>query len=964
MSSPDPLGLALDALGYSGSAGLVEADTAEEVGARDFVWREMRSKCGIDAAHFVGGVPLVAFVRGDTSTAVQKVRSRLWNLSRVPLLIATTSNQVAAFSCFAPPPFHPNDQTARLKASSLDEMQTVMSEFSRFHVEAGSVTRAYADQFGRESRVDRRLLHNLRQLRESLGGDAAKRRTLDSLIGRSIFVRFLEDRGILSSQNLRELIPFDSYSQILDAGFAATVAFFTEMSDRFNGDIFAPSALLATAIEDSDLAAIADFFRGSEVVTGQQALWPYNFAVIPPELISSIYEQLLEENQQRDAAFYTPRKVVDLMLDEVLPWRSPSVPRILDPACGSGSFLTEAFRRLVYRKSVSEGPQSYSDLVALLTSTMFGVDQNEEAVNVAAFGLYLSLLEEVDPPTAWTEARLPNLVNNNLFVSDFFEAHPLRDREFDIVIGNPPWQNALSQAAKQYLRDENLPTADNQIAIAFLWKAQRVLARGGALALLLPAKGLLHNKSPRAKRLRGRIFRELAVETVVDLSALRRDLFISAVEPAAILIVGAGKVGDSSRNGILHVVPRSSPMQSGIEGFVLCQGDVHVIDAELAASSGDIWKTYLWGSDEDYSLVAQLRSQFRKLETVLLERGWISGQGFTIGKRDKHDSSHLLGLPLVFAKDIFPLRAAPTGRVIDSEMHRPRDPRLFRGPHILLRYGLGQGLPSAAFLDDDAAFENGVLGIAAPIADREHLRIVAGLLNSSLSHYYQFMTSSSWGVERDKVELGEYLSLPVPEIRSGWTEPLLKAVDIAEAGAPEDTWRPLLDKAVYDAYSLGVNEIGLVQDALTVRLDIFRKRGKSRAFGPPSNLLLADYLEDFHSLLQRSLPSFNMQAWHSESSETYMVLTTSFAEMGKPLPGRGPRRMLERLLQNPPDRDWPSPTSVLQLTIVVVDGVEVHLVKPNELRFWTQVCAKSDAGTVLASLSGIRSSEYSNSFNG
>ncbi len=104
------------------------------------------------------------------------------------------------------------------------------------------------------------------------------------------------------------------------------------MSDHFNGDVFRREAISQPATQDA-LNELSDFFRAADLASGQQSLWPYDFAIIPPELISSIYEQLLSTNQRRDAAYYTPRHLVDLVLDELLSpaWWSGATRSILDP---------------------------------------------------------------------------------------------------------------------------------------------------------------------------------------------------------------------------------------------------------------------------------------------------------------------------------------------------------------------------------------------------------------------------------------------------------------------------------------------------------------------------------------------------------------------------------------------------------------------------------------------------------
>lgn len=90
-----------------------------------------------------------------------------------------------------------------------------------------------------------------------------------------------------------------------------------------------------------------------------------------------------------------------------------------------------------------------AQLTNILQNCIFGVDLNEEAVRVASFSLSLALCDFLDPRSIWNELTFPKLVNTNLIISDFFDDR-LRNQltEYDVVIGNPPWQSQLTQAAK------------------------------------------------------------------------------------------------------------------------------------------------------------------------------------------------------------------------------------------------------------------------------------------------------------------------------------------------------------------------------------------------------------------------------------------------------------------------------------------------------------------------------------
>ena len=229
-----------DQLGYRDTTGYVHGTTSAEVGARDFVWRDLRDKCHVDAAYFRRALPLVAFLEADSPNDIGVAHRRLWNFGRVPVLIASTPQEVSAVSCVVPPNRGlANDASILRNARTNQPLQSVLAEFTRYNVESGRTAAAHPAQFDRRLRVDYQLLENLRRLRASLAKSGLDDTNIEQLIGRSIFIRYLEDRGILSREHLLELGEFESFVETLSAGPDAVAQLFEALSQHFNGDVFA-----------------------------------------------------------------------------------------------------------------------------------------------------------------------------------------------------------------------------------------------------------------------------------------------------------------------------------------------------------------------------------------------------------------------------------------------------------------------------------------------------------------------------------------------------------------------------------------------------------------------------------------------------------------------------------------------------------------------------------------------------
>ena len=963
----------LRALHYADTPGLQRADNGDPKDSRGFVWREMRHKCGVESAYFRGGVPLVAFGESETREAISQLRQRLWNLNRVPILIAQTPNEIIAHSCFESPSSDGVASHRALLTRPASDAADLVERFARFEVERGEVTRRYRNRFQQSDRVDRRLLTNLQLLRRQFDADPEEMEILDTIIGRVIFIRYLEDRKIIPADRLREVTDQGSLIDVLKSGSATTYELFALLASTFNGDIFGVSESESDRVSDTNLTAISRFLAGDDLDTGQQSLWPYDFSIIPPDLISSVYEKLLEGTQRRDAAYYTPRRVVDLILDETLPLGEPSLeeppspaPRILDPACGSGVFLTEAFRRLIFRHSnAARGRLGFEDLARLLTTTIFGVDRSPIAVSVATLGLYLALLEELDSASIWENVRLPLIAGSNLVVSDFFAEHQLSGQKFDIIVGNPPWRSELSDAAERYLEDCSISVPDKQIAIAFLHAALSSIAPNGRIGFLMPSKSLLHNRSGTAKAVRRRIFDRLGIETIIDLAAIRRDIFRSAVAPGAVLITRPHADTGDDRPRILHVAPRPSPLQSSIDGFAVSHSDVHLISSELATESTDIWKTLLWGSMADHAFLRRLRQTFGTLGDLASERGWICGRGIQEAGSGKYDASDLWGMSYLETSGIKPLRLdmQRATTVQATVMHRPCQRQLFEGPHVLLRRGLVDGLPAAVFCSDDLVHNDSVIGISGPHHDRDQLRLVTAYINSSVSIYYHFLTSSSWGVERSYVEKNEHLSLPVPSPPADIANEILKRLDhvthLAASGDP--SWRQQLDDVVFKAYQLTDSEHSRVLDTVAFSLDQFVVGGDSSAVQEPTHEQLDLYIESLQKTLRTALPSTGISVDVSRPTGSYIVVTVSLRDEAPDTPYDGTPNLSDKTrLQFPLESlvadvelkssRWPSPATLVQPSALVLQDDGAYLVKLREARHWTTTQAHEDAGSVLSAI--------------
>ena len=758
-----------DALEYLDDKGLVTVDTPDVGDGRAYVWQEIRDKLQIDAAYFHGNIPVVYFKELQTvdENYLWALHRSLWNHNRAPLLIAVLPQEVRVYNCFAPPQRDSGqlmaENSALLKqavqqVTNVLELRRELSEYRRREIVSGHFARIQQREFNREQRVDSRLLENLRHVRRHLIDDGISEPVTNSLLGRSIFVRYLEDRGVINEDYFGRFDSGLTFHALLKGSWSETYQLFDELAHRFNGDLFPINDLERDQVKPQHLQRLGRFLDGEEVTSGQMHFWAYDFKYIPIELISAIYETFLDGDRRKTSAYYTPPEIVDFVLNEVLPFETaPQKVSILDPACGSGIFLVEAYRRLVTLHRHARGGQnlSFEELRDLLTESINGVDLKEEAIQVAAFSCYLALLDFalldfLEPKSIWETVRFPTLKGTNLFVNDFFDMDaPFNERRYDIIVGNPPWQSSLTELAADYVRRNSHTIGDKQIAQAFLWRAPTLLADEGRVCLLAPSKGVLFNNNGPNRKFRRQFFMTNQVTQVVDFSAFRHSLFRQAAGPMVAVFYGMPSGADSERNNFMYLNPHPSPMSEALAGIVVFGDEVRRFSRSQVASHPYIWKVALWGTPRDLTLVDDLCERFPSLEKVAQSRRWQIRAGLIVKGSPVSHAPELGAMRYVPVNAVRPFRVSstPEERINSEVFHRPRNIGTYRGPHVLIRRGvMTGGVLASVFMRDDAVFTNGIFGIAGPSEDTEYLKIVCAYINSSLARYYQFLTTSQWGL--------------------------------------------------------------------------------------------------------------------------------------------------------------------------------------------------------------------------
>lgn len=179
-----------------------------------------------------------------------------------------------------------------------------------------------------------------------------------------------------------------------------------------------------------------------------EELGAYNLGKIRSDVLGRVYEDLIPpDDRHRLGQYYTPPPIVELIVEMCV--KSPN-DKVLDPACGSGSFLVKAYHKLRDLKKKENPFRTNDELHKELLEQVYGIDINPFPAQLSSINLAVRNLKVQSE-------------HINLLPSDFFKVKPSMPplpREFDVVVTNPPYTRQEEMEYKDKVRSEALTYSD------------------------------------------------------------------------------------------------------------------------------------------------------------------------------------------------------------------------------------------------------------------------------------------------------------------------------------------------------------------------------------------------------------------------------------------------------------------------------------------------------------------------
>ena len=798
-----------------------------------------------DYSFRVGGGKRLFFVEAKKPSVVVKddilpayqVRRYGWS-AKLSISIITDFEEFAIYDCTKKPIPTDKASVARVKYITfreyLKEFDFIWDTFSKERVLQGSFDKFILGTANKKgtATVDKEFLQSLDSWRTYLATSISwNNKDLDEdeinfvvqqTIDRIIFLRIAEDRSVEPYGNLKNALKQGDYYQNL-------FGIFREADEKYNSGLFdfkKDKISKDLKIDNKVLKTIINELYYPES--------PYEFSVLSVEILGSAYEQFLGKQIKIDKAhrahieekpevrkaggvYYTPQYVVEYIVQntvgKLIEGKTPkeiSKIKIVDPACGSGSFLIGAYQYLLdWHKNyysdngkpgknkkdsplTPEGNLTTGEKKRILLNNIFGVDIDVNAVEVTKLSLLLKCMEgETSASIAhqlsmFHERVLPTLDSNikdgNSLIDTDYYANTLdlgeekkikpfnwknsfpevfKEKGFDCVIGNPPylggreWKEENGNAYDYFI--SKYKVAEYQFDIyALFWEAGiKLLKPNGAIGFITP-NTWLNNQSN--KKLRQYILDNTSISKIIDYSKIK--VFDQATVLPIITIL-ENKTDKKNLTEVFEPDENRYTMTQSVNQEIWNDGDLSIININL--------------SQTDLVLRDKIEERTEPLEKLALIKFGI--KVYQTGKgQPKQSPKEALNkvfeskkqltkeyLPYLKGKDINKYSYHWNGDWLHYGKHlaEPRYIDLFLGERILVRRIVGETL-IATYINEELVTGQ-LLQIVKPF-DESTTKFLLGIINSKLLAFYFRKKYNRQDKTFPEIRIYELASLPIKKI--------------------------------------------------------------------------------------------------------------------------------------------------------------------------------------------------------
>jgi len=761
------------------------------------------------------------YVKDEILPAYQ-VRRYAWS-AKLPISILTDFEEFAVYDCKKKPNISDKASTSRIKYITykdyLPEFDFIWDNFSKEKVLKGGFDKFVQSDSNKKgtSTVDKEFLVSLDEWRKQLAQNIALRNihlnedeinyTVQQTIDRLIFLRIAEDRGVEEYGRLKTFLHGDAYYQNL-------FQYFKEADGKYNSGLF-------NFKKDTLSAGLALDNKVIKNILNElyYPISPYEFSVLSVEILGSAYEQFLgkqirltaghkavieEKPEVRKAGgvYYTPQYIVEYIVKNTVgklaEGKTPQeieTLKIVDPACGSGSFLIGAYEYLLnyhqqyYQPTFEEltqiaasneytskqrtdaqkernklpltpdGKLTTAVKKQIMLNNIFGVDIDTQAVEVTKLSLMLKCMEgetksSINAEMNFGERVLPTLddnikCGNSLIDVDFYDGQLDFEPGIDKKVKAFSWEKAFPKIFKQGGFDcvignppyRLMQPKETDQSILDYFKTHFTVAEFKIdLFHLFFQQGI-------------RILKNGRLLGFITPSSLLNNVYVENLrlwlldncKLDTIALTREKVFEDADVYTAVYILEKNSQIEENNNNLVKTTihleyskngGSINydtVKQSRFRETDGNVWNILI--TEQNINLLQKIKSNSEKLsEKGIINRGLITGDRKKYFSNKKESEKYV---PILAGADVFRYYTNPVSEYVLFE--RPKtsggcwDKEVHLAQHKIVIRQIGVS-PTASLIEKPIAVTGNIFTVRAESSDEE--KYILAILNSTLIEYF------------------------------------------------------------------------------------------------------------------------------------------------------------------------------------------------------------------------------------
>lgn len=854
--------------------------------------------------------------------------------------------------------------------------------------------------------IDKELVAALKGLKDqlskllilSISDDNKRNEVVQALIDRTLYIKYLEDNHIINSYFFSHYFNNDklNYEKLLENNSNTDInKLYKIIHEIFNNALFDQPTIDDKYLTSEVCTLIASSFNHN-VNTGQLRLFDFRFDVLPVEFISYIYEVFLSEKQKENGIYYTPKKLAQLIVDDVI--KEDKIGSILDPSSGSGMFLITGYQKLleISQRQNLEPQDSIEKIkyrIQLLSENIFGIEKELTAQRFTLFSLSLQIFNGIDPKkikefiaNELKENKKINLFSEYSFFQNIKHANtlntpdkPFEDKVFSYIVGNPPFfeisnteefQNEISflNSYQVAISDDTKKVAKNivgrsQISQCFFLKIKDWSDRNTRFGFVSNSSNFYNDNSQDFQTY---FYSHYGIEKIYELSRVKKILFEKAKE-SVVAVIFTNNLEDNNID--YYPVDLGLFSEKPFELLIIQEDKtIEIVQSELTSKQIRL-RDFLIGNNFDFDFYRKLSKQRNLLDFVLRIDGKpyireglkVVGEKaiskeYKISKEEwnklerteqldyyekfknenvSNSISQEFLYELLKPKNIQNFKTSEISLFLRediSNFERGRDPEIFLGDKIIFNR---TGSKIKAIYSNQKVYFDFDLHIIK-LNNKEFYHLITAILNSHLVNYYTdlFLRKRITG-SYPKIGNDDILNIPVPKELDPKSVSQISDLSqkLTEFKYEYQEKEQELNELIYDLYELSYWEKQRVKDYFLPKLRIGRNKKALEEYKNTLKEIVRFYFEE-PVTIEETPTDFNL-----------IVVKISFGNNSvSPQVAKTKKYLLNEIFEQNPNANF----LASQEKIFGKDCV--YIIKEDINKNWTETKAFEDGQDILKHL--------------